>query len=277
MSKIPNISVIRPRSGWELINVRELWQYRELLYIFAWRDIKVRYKQTFIGVAWAVLQPFLLMVVFSFFFGRLAGLPSDGIPYPIFVFSGLIFWNYFAAALSASTNSLVDHESMLNKIYFPRLLLPFAAVVTPLVDLVISLGVLFLMMAYYGLSFDLHLLWVIPLAMIVTGLAAAGVGSGLTAINIRFRDVRYALPFFLQIGLFLTPVIYPVSIVEEKYQWLLHLNPISGVVQNARATLVEGGNLDLQAFGIAGIIAFCCFFLGIFYFRKVESIFADVA
>lgn len=272
-----SITIIKPRSGWISINFQELWKYRELFYIFTWRDIKVRYKQTVIGIAWAILQPFLLMVVFSVFFGSFAKIPSDNIPYPIFVFSGLIFWNYFSTALSNASNSLIENENMIKKIYFPRLILPLSTTITPIVDFIIAFVILFLMFIYYHLSIHLYIILLPPILLAITLLTASGVGTFLSAINIKYRDIRYALPFFIQLLLFVTPVIYPVSMISSKYHWLLLLNPMTGVIETARASILGTKPIDPSLLLISATFAGLFFVFGIYYFRKTERIFADVA
>lgn len=268
---------IKPRSGWIGINFKELWLYRELLYIFVWRDIKVRYKQTVIGIIWAILQPFFLMVVFSIFFGQLAKIPSNGVPYPIFVFSGLLFWNYFASAITNSSNSLVDYEGIIKKIYFPRLILPLTPALTPAVDFLIAFMILIGMMIFYHFSFSLvAALMIIPLLLLVF-LTAVGLGIFFSAINVKYRDVRFALPYFIQALFFITPVIYPVSLVPAKFHWLISLNPMSGVVETARAVLIGNGVIPVGQLLTSLIIAIVVFLFGILYFRRAERSFADIA
>lgn len=277
MSEASYIHTIKPRRGWTNLNLKELWHYKELFYIFAWRDIKVRYKQTAIGVLWAILQPFLSMVVFSVFFGGLANIPSSGIPYPIFVFSGLLFWNYFSTSLTSSSNSLVSNEAIIKKIYFPRLLLPLSATITPLVDFFLAGVILAGLMVYYHFAPTLLGLLLIPVLIIITLLTASGVGAFLASINVRYRDVREALPFFIQILFFVTPVIYPTTLVPERFQWLLGLNPMSGIIEAARAGIVGTGDVNFKLLGIAAVMAVLFFVFGLYYFKKTERIFADVA
>ena len=216
-------TVIRPRKTFSLKDIKELWQYRELLYFFTWRDLKVRYKQTFIGVAWAIFQPFITMVVFSIFFGGLAKIPSDGVPYPIFVYVGLLFWQFFSSALSDTSMTLISNQSIITKVYFPRLILPVSSVITKLVDFFIATLILISLMFYYGYMPHLSGLLILPLLLLITFMASIGLGLFLASINVKYRDVRYALPFFIQILLFLTPVIYPASIAG-KYSFILALN-----------------------------------------------------
>ncbi len=277
MNKSPYYLVIKPRKGWRGINFKELWLFRELFYIFSWRDIKVRYKQTVLGIAWAILQPFLMMIVFSIFFGNLLNVPSEGLPYPIFVFSGLLFWNYFSTSLSGAGNSLVANSGMIKKIFFPRLLLPLSSTVTPLIDFGIALAILGGIMVYYNFVPTLIGVVLIPLLILLSFLAASGLGSFLAAINVRYRDIRYIIPFFIQAGLFITPVIYPTTLVGEKFRWLLALNPMTGIIEAARAGILGTSPIDYGLLAISGIISILLFLIGILYFKKTERVFADVA
>lgn len=270
-------TIIKPKKGWLSINIRELWKYHELFYIFAWRDIKVRYKQTVIGILWAIIQPFMLMVVFSIFFGSLAKIPSNGVPYPIFVFSGLLFWNYFSSALTSASDSLAANENIIKKIYFPRLVLPLSQTITPLIDFGFALIVYIGMLIFFHYTPTLIGIILFPILIFLSFLSAAGLGIFLSAINVRFRDIRYALPFVIQIMLFLTPVIYPTSLVGPKYQWLLALNPMTGIIEAARSGILGDKPIDFHLLLISAVISVILFLVGIFYFRRTERIFADVA
>lgn len=274
---MPETTIIKPKKGWLGINFRELWKYHELFYIFAWRDIKVRYKQTVIGILWAIIQPFMLMVVFSVFFGNLAKIPSNGIPYPIFVFSGLLFWNYFSAALTSASDSLAANENIIKKIYFPRLVLPLSQTITPLIDLGFALIVYIGMLLVFHYTPTIIGVALFPVLIFLSFLSAAGLGIFLSAINVRFRDIRYALPFFIQTLLFVTPVIYPTSLVGPKFQWLLALNPMTGIIEAARAGILGNEPIDFNLLGVSALISVVLFLFGIFYFRRTERIFADVA
>ena len=269
------ITIIRPKKIFHLSDLREIWQYRELLYFFSWRDLKVRYKQTAIGAGWAIFQPFITMVVFSVFFGGLAKIPSDNVPYPIFVYVGLLFWQFFSSALSDTSNSLITNQAIITKVYFPRLILPISSVITKFVDFLIATVILVGLMFYYNYTPNLVGLLIIPLLLIITFMAATGAGLFLAAINVKYRDVRYALPFFIQMLLFVTPVIYPASIAG-KYSMFLAINPMMGVIQNARAALLGTAPINWTLLGISSIACFILLLLGIYVFKKVERYFADI-
>lgn len=269
------VTVIRPKKIFRLSDLKELWTYKELLYFLTWRDLKIRYKQTFIGAAWAVFQPFITMVVFSVFFGSLAKMPSDGVPYPVFVYAGLLFWQFFSAALGSTASSLVGNQALITKVYFPRLILPVSSVITQLVDFAIAAVILFGLMIYYGFipSF-LGVVMIIPL-LIITFMASVGGGLFLAAVNVKYRDVRYILPFFIQILMFVTPVIYPASIAG-KYSKLLAINPMTGVIQNARAALLGTTPINWTLFGFSFVSCLILLAIGIYAFKKVERYFADI-
>ena len=268
-------TIIRPKKVLSWDDMREIWAYKELLYFFTWRDFKVRYKQTVIGILWAVFQPFMTMVVFSLFFGKLLNVPSDGIPYPIFVYTGLLFWQFFSTALSETSGTLISNQAIITKVYFPRLILPLSAVTTKFVDFAIGAVILAGMMVYYGYTPHLIGLLVLPLLLAITFMAAVGGGLFLAAINVKYRDVRFVLPYFIQMLLFLTPVIYPASIAG-KYSWMLAVNPMMGVIQTARAALL--GATKINWILMADSLAACAVLLviGVIYFKKVERYFADI-
>lgn len=268
-------TIIRPKKTFSLNDIRELWDYRELLYFFTWRDLKVRYKQTTIGAAWAVLQPFLTMVVFTVFFGGLLKIPSDGVPYPIFVYTGLLFWQFFSSALSDTSNTLVSNQSIITKVYFPRLILPVSSVITKLVDFAIASIILIGLMFYYGYVPHLLGFLIVPFLLLIAFMAAVGGGLFLAAINVKYRDVRYALPFFIQILLFVTPVIYPASVAGQ-YSKILALNPMMGVIQNARAALLGTTPINWLLLEISFLSCLILLFFGIYVFKKVERYFADI-
>jgi lipopolysaccharide transport system permease protein len=267
--------IIKPKKTFSLNDIKELWQYKELLYFFTWRDLKVRYKQTAIGVAWALFQPFITMVVFSVFFGKLAKIPSDGIPYPIFVYVGLLIWQFFSSALSDTSNCLTTNQAIITKVYFPRLILPISAVLTKLVDFFIASIILIGMMIYYNYTPNLIGLLILPLLLFISFLAAVGGGLFLAAVNVKYRDVRYALPFFIQIMMFLTPVIYPASIAG-KYSWILAINPMTGVIKAAQAAILGNAPINWVLLFISFITTLIMFIIGLIYFKKTERYFADI-
>jgi len=267
---------IKPPKSWVRVDFQELWQYRELLAAFVGRNIRVRYKQTVIGIGWAIFQPLITMIIFTIFFGRLAGIPSDNVPYPIFVYAGLLYWTFFSTALSGASFSMIESGNMLQKVYFPRLITPLSAALTPAVDFAISLAVLFGLMALYRYSPSLVGLALIPVLMACTILAVLGPGLFLAALNVKFRDVRYILPFFIQMLLFVTPVIYPVSIIPEQFRWLAFLNPMSGIITVARNSLLGGGSVDWLSLAVSVGISLVLFIGGLAYFKKTELFFADI-
>jgi len=267
--------VIKPKKTFSLEDIREVWRYKELLYFFVWRDIKVRYKQTIVGIGWAVFQPFMTMVVFSVFFGKLIKVPSDGIPYPIFVYTGLLFWQLFASALGDTSNSLISNSAIVTKVYFPRIILPLADTANKFVDLFFASLALIFLMFHYGYVPRLSGILLIPILLIITSATAVGAGLILASINVKYRDVRYVLPFFIQILLFLTPVIYPASIAG-KYSKILALNPMTGVIQNARAALLGTAPVNWFLLAISSVACLVLLIIGITVFKKVERYFADI-
>jgi len=269
------ITIIEPKKGWIPVDLKEIWAYRELLYFLTKRDIKVRYKQTILGGLWAIIQPVFTMLVFTLFFGRLAKMPSDGIPYPIFVYAGLLPWTYFANALSASGNSLVGSANLITKVYFPRLIVPAAASLAGLLDFFIAMLVLGAMMIYYQFIPNFGIL-LFPFLVGLTFLCAVGVGLWLSALNVQYRDIRYVIPFLIQLWMFVSPVIYPVSMVKEKYQWLLALNPMGGVIKAYRASLLGHLPIDWFLLSLSAAIIFILFVSGLYYFRRMEKTFADI-
>ncbi len=269
------VLIIEPTRGWLKINFREIWAYRELLYFLVWRDIKVRYKQTALGAAWAVLQPVLTMIVFSVFFGRLAKVPSDGIPYPIFAYAALLPWQLFAFALSESANSLVGSQNLIQKVYFPRLVIPFAGVLAGLVDFAIAFVVLLGMMAYYGIHPTAAIL-AVPVLIVFAVVAALSVGLWLSALNVKFRDVRYTIPFLTQFWMFATPVAYPSSLVPIKWRALLGLNPMAGVVEGFRWALLGKSTSPGPLLWVSVGVVILLLIGGLGYFRRMEKTFADI-
>lgn len=257
--------------------MKELWQYRELFYFFTWRDIKVKYKQAILGSAWAILQPFTSMLIFTFL-GSILNIPSDGIPYPIFAYSGLMFWTMFSSSVSNAGNSMVSNANIIKKIYFPRLIIPMSAILVAAFDFIMAFFVFIGLLFYFQIDVSiLEMLVFIPISFILTLVTAFGLGSLLAALNVKYRDFKYIIPFFLQSLMFLTPVIYPVSII--KYEWakyLIALNPMSGVINLSRSIIVDKP-LDINLFYISVTSAILLFFIGLFYFRKTEAYFADIA
>ena len=262
-------------------SIAEAWSARELMYFLVWRDLKVRYKQTALGALWALIQPFATMVVFSVFFGRLAGMPSDGVPYPVFAFAALVPWTYFSAAIGGGAQSLIGSQGLISKVYFPRLVIPAAAVVTPLVDAAIALAMLLVLMAWFGIAPPPAVV-LLPLFAGLAVAAAAAAAVWLAALGAKYRDVRYVVPFFVQLWLFVTPVIYPMSKVVEKLEaagipaWLYGLNPMAGVVEGFRYSLLGGRPLPLGIVATSTAVAAVLLVSGAFYFRKMDRTFADV-
>ena len=275
LSETPLV-VIKPSSPWVALNLRDLWTYRELLYFLTWRDIKIRYKQTLLGVAWAIMQPLFTMLVFTLFFGRLAGMDTrtDGMPYPLFAFVGLLPWTFFANALTNSGNSLVGSANLITKVYFPRMIIPGAAVAAGLVDLGIGFVLLLVLMMYYQVALTWTLL-LLPVMVILTTLLAVGVGMWLSALNVKYRDIRFALPFLIQLWLFVSPVIFPSSILPEKWRWVMALNPLTGIIEGYRSSIF-GRPIDWTALGISAVITLVVLVYASFSFRRMEKTFADV-
>ena len=267
---------IQPSKGWVPLKLRELWHYRELLYFLTWRDVKIRYKQTALGAAWAILQPFMQMIVFSIFFGKLGGMDTrtGGIPYPIYVYAGLLPWTFFANAVSNSSNSLVSSANLISKVYFPRLVVPIASVGAALVDLGISFVIYLVLMLVYRVEVSWQIL-LVPLFVVGTIVASAGVGTLLSALTVAYRDFRYVVPFMLQLWMFVTPVIYPLSIVPERWRWVLAINPMTGLISGFRAALLSEA-VDWTGVSISLAVCAVSFLAGVTYFRRVERRFADI-
>jgi lipopolysaccharide transport system permease protein len=273
-ASVPTLRIARSK-GWVPLKLSELWEYRELLYFLIWRDIKVRYKQTALGATWAVIQPFFTMVVFSLFFGRLAGMPSDGIPYPIFSFAALVPWSFFANGLSQSSNSLVGSSNLITKVYFPRLIIPLASSFSGVVDFLIAFGVLIVMMLYYSLLPTLNVLW-LPLFFLLAMVTSLGVGLWLSALNVEYRDVRFIVPFITQFWLFVTPIAYPSSLLSEPWHTLYGLNPMVGVVEGFRWALLGTKTAPGPIIAVSSAAAIVILITGAFYFRRMEKTFADI-
>ncbi|MFL6198019.1 MAG: ABC transporter permease [Thermoanaerobaculia bacterium] len=279
MDLIPDIELpvtrIRPSRGWVALGLRELWEYRELLWFLVWRDVKVRYKQTVLGAGWAILQPVATMIVFSLFFGRLARMPSDGLPYPVFSFAGLVPWTFFSQGLSQSANSLVGSHNLITKVYFPRLAIPIATVLAGLVDFALAFLVLLVLMLVYGIVPGPEVLALAPLLLLAL-VTALGAGLWLSALNVQFRDVRYIVPFLTQLWLFLTPIAYPSSLLGEPWRTVYGLNPMAGVVEGFRWALLGTGEPPGAMLAASVLAALALLASGALYFRRTERTFADV-
>lgn len=267
--------IIEPSKGWVSLRLKELWEYRELLYFLIWRDIKVRYKQTALGAAWAIIQPFMTMVVFSLFFGRLAGIPSDGVPYPVFAYAALLPWLLFSNALTQSGNSLVGSQSLITKVYFPRLVIPIASVLAGVVDFAIAFIVLLGLMLFYGIVPTAAIV-TLPLFILLALVSALSVGLWLSALNVMYRDVRYTLPFLTQFWLFATPIAYSSSLIPEQWRALYGLNPMAGVVEGFRWALLGTDDPSWTLMIASAIVVVVLLVGGLFYFRRMEKVFADV-
>jgi lipopolysaccharide transport system permease protein len=271
----PTTLIIKPSRGWVALNLPALWSYRELLYFLTWRDIKVRYKQTALGIAWAIIQPLFLVAAFSVFFGGLAKVPSDGLPYPVFALSVLLPWQLFSYALNQASTSLVANDRLISKIYFPRLIIPLSAVLSGVLDFLIGLVILLLLMLYYGVSPG-STLWSAPLFLSLTVMSALAVGLWLSALNIKYRDVRYAIPFLLQFWFFVSPIAYPSSLVPDSWRWLYALNPMVGVIEGFRWALLATTQRPGAELMLSGAVVTLLLVGGLYYFRRMEKSFADV-
>jgi lipopolysaccharide transport system permease protein len=266
---------IEPSNTWVSLKLGELWQYRELLYFLIWRDIKVRYKQTALGAAWAIIQPLFSMLIFSLFFGRLAKMPSDGIPYPLFSLAALVPWTFFANGLNQSSNSLVASANLLKKVYFPRLVIPIATVLAGVVDFALSLVVLLGLMAFYGVAPTINLLWM-PLFLLLALVTSLAVGLWMSALNVKYRDVRYIVPFLIQVWMFSTPIVYPSSLLPASWRTIYGLNPMVGVVEGFRWALLGTNTLPGFMIVVSATAALVILIGGAFYFRHMEKSFADI-
>ncbi|KKR71818.1 MAG: ABC-2 type transporter [Candidatus Levybacteria bacterium GW2011_GWC2_40_7] len=270
------LTTIRPPQNAPLfIDFVELWSYRELFYIFVWRNIKVRYKQTFLGIAWVVFQPLVSMVVFTIFFGNLAKIPSGNLPYPLFVLCGLTYWTFFSGALSQASNSLIENSNIITKVYIPKIVLPLTAVITSLIDFFISLGLLLAALIYFKQTPSILALAIVPFGLIVTSISATGMGLFFSAINVKYRDVRYVLPFFIQIMVFLSPVIYGTNIISPTNKLIMALNPMTGVIESVRSVIGGSSAINLQLLLISTVSSVVIFLFGLSIFNKTEKYFAD--
>jgi lipopolysaccharide transport system permease protein len=269
-----HVTVIAPPTGWKMLDWRELWAYRELLWVLMARDVRVRYKQTVLGAAWAVIRPLTAMAIFSVVFGRLASMPSDGYPYPLFVYAGLLPWTFFASAVSASGQSLVGSSQLVSKVYFPRLIIPLASLGSALVDLFVSTAVLLAMMAWWGIGWSWQLL-AAPLLLIALTFTAMGVGTLLAALTVRYRDFTHLTPFLVQVWMYISPVVFPVTLVPPQWRWVLYLNPMTGLLEAFRAAFL-GKPFDIPALAASGLVSLALLACGIAYFERAERRFADV-
>jgi lipopolysaccharide transport system permease protein len=269
------VTVIEPSRGWVSLRLRALWRSRELLYFLIWRDVKVRYKQTLLGAAWAILQPLLTMVVFSIFFGKLARMPSDGVPYPLFAYVALVPWTFFANGLILSSGSLVSNQTLLRKVYFPRLVIPISAVASGLIDFGIAFVVLLGLAARYGVTPTSHMLW-LPALVLLALVTALGVGLWFSALNVLYRDIQYVVPFLVQVWLYATPIVYPSSLVPERWRTLYALNPMVGVVEGFRWALLGTGTGPGPMILVSAAAALALMIGGLFFFRRMEKSFSDV-
>jgi lipopolysaccharide transport system permease protein len=267
--------VIRPTRGWAGLNLAELWRYRELVYFLIWRDVKVRYKQTLLGAGWAILQPFLTMVVFSLFFGNLAKMPSEGIPYPIFSYAAILPWTLFEAGVTKAGTSLVAGANLLTKVYFPRLAIPLAPIIAGVLDFALAFIVLLGMMAYFGVR-PTAAIWTLPLFLLLALVTALGVSLWLAALNVAYRDVGYVIPFLMRVWFFVTPVVYSAQIVPEGYRLLYALNPMAGVVQGFRWAILGSGGVTSGSLALSTGVALVVLISGALYFRRMERTFADI-
>ena len=273
MSSPPHLHISPPKK-WIPINLHELWNYRELLYSFTWRDVKIRYKQTALGFLWAIIQPLFMMLIFTVFFGRLAKIPSDGIPYPLFVLAALLPWTLFAEGITRSTSSMITNAGIMTKVYFPRLIMPVSGILSPLVDFAVSFSILVVMMAWYGFIPTLNVVF-LPLFILLALATSLGIGLWLSALNVQYRDFQYTIPFMIQLGLFASPVVYPASLVPESVRFLYGLNPMAGVIEGFRWALLGTqmpGAMILVSVGVVAVLLVS----GAFYFRKMEQYYADV-
>ncbi len=271
----PPFLVIEPGKGWVSLKLNELWVYRELLYFLTWRDIKVRYKQTALGAAWAIIQPLFTMLVFSVFFGRLAKIPSDGIPYPIFSFAALVPWTFFANGLGQASNSLVGNSNLLTKVYFPRLVIPISTVISGFIDFALSFAVLLLMMVYYGKVPTINVIW-LPFFLLLALITALGVGLWMSALNVEYRDVRYIVPFITQFWMLATPIAYPSTMLSEPWRTVYGLNPMVGVIEGFRWALLGSGTGPGAMTAVSTVVSILALITGAFYFKRMERNFADI-
>ena len=271
-----NITIIKSKSGWQFIDWKELWQYRDLFYFLVWRDIKTRYAQSVLGIGWAVIQPLFSMIVFTIVFGKLAQINSDGVPYAIFSYTALVPWTYFSGALTEATRSLLGASGMMTKVYFPRMIIPIAPILSKLVDFCIAFIIILFMMAYFGFTPSIQFFF-LPLLILLMMLTASGMGMWLTAMAIQYRDINYAMGFFVQLLMYVAPVVYPANNVPEKFRLIYGLFPMTGIIEGFRSILLQTNPMPWDLIGVGSIVSLFVFILGGLYFRRMEKYFADVA
>lgn len=268
--------IIKPRSALSLHEIRDIWNYRELLWTLSWKDFKVRYKQTALGVLWAIFQPLFAMFVFTIFFGNIAKIPSGQLPYPVFVLVGLILWTFFSGTLVAASNSMVENENIIKKVYFPRILLPISKLLVCFIDFLVASSMMLLVVAFFKLQINANILWLLPLGILITSLSATGTGLILASVNVKYRDVRYILPFFIQMLVFFTPVIYPTDIMRPSFAKLMAINPMTGVIESIRSTIAGSAQINWDILLISLISSIVLAISGLIYFKKTERFFADI-
>ena len=271
-----SLRIIKPPTGFINLDLKEVWQHRELLYLLVVRNIKIRYKQTLIGASWAIFQPLAIMLIFTVFFGVLIKVPSDGIPYAIFVYTALLYWNYFSVTMPLVSNSMIDNESIVKKVYFPRLIMPLSAAITPMIDFALSFIILFLLMWYYHFIPSLIGVLLIPVLLIITFVASMGLGLVLASLNVRYRDVKHILVFFMQLLFYVTPIIFSINVVPTRFQWLVMSNPLAGIITMGRTSLLHSGVNDWKALALGVVISVIFLIVGLFAFKKAENEFADL-
>jgi lipopolysaccharide transport system permease protein len=269
-------TIIKPKPKWQLLDFSEIWKYRELFAIFAWRDLKVRYKQTMIGASWALFQPLFSMFVFTIFFGQIARIPSGELPYSLFVLVGLIFWTYFSGILTNASGSMIENEHIIKKVYFPRMILPASKVLVSLIDFLIAFVMLVAVMIFFGKIPHINFLWLVPLGLLIASIGAVGMGLFLAAVNVKYRDIRYALPFFIQMMVFFTPVIYPTNIMRPAFAKFMAINPMTAVVESVRTAITGSGVVNWEIMLISSVSSVAFLIVGLIYFRSTERFFADV-
>jgi len=271
-----HVMIIEPRSAWSWENIKDLWRYRELFYIFAWRDLKVRFKQTMFGALWAIFQPFFSMFVFTVFFGNIARISSGELPYSLFVLIGLVFWSFFSSVLTNASSAMLENENIIKKVYFPRMILPISKLVSGLVDFGIAFVMMLAVVVYLGKIPHINIVWLVPFGLVISSIGAIGVGLFLAAFNVKYRDVRYVLPFFLQMLVFFTPVIYPSTIVRPAFSNLMALNPMTAVIESVRASVAGSGSVNWEAMMISTLSSLVLLGVGYWYFYSTERSFVDI-